>query len=50
MLFQQAEHFCNSVGILQQYSTPSKFPGFDRVGTPQPHQPQEGTFMYNLFH
>lgn len=38
---QQAEHFCNSVGILQQYSTPSKFPGFDRVGTPQPHQPQE---------
>ncbi|XP_011309258.1 mediator of RNA polymerase II transcription subunit 21 isoform X1 [Fopius arisanus] len=38
---QQAEHFCNSVGILQQYSTPSKFPGFDRVGTPQPHQTQE---------
>ncbi|EZA50564.1 hypothetical protein DMN91_003658 [Ooceraea biroi] len=38
---QQAEHFCNSVGILQQYSTPSKFPGFDRIGTPQPHQPQE---------
>lgn len=38
---QQAEHFCNSVGILQQYSTPSKFPGFDRIGTPQPHQQQE---------
>ncbi|KAL6266017.1 hypothetical protein P5V15_002869 [Pogonomyrmex californicus] len=38
---QQAEHFCNSVGILQQYSTPSKFPGFDRIGTPQPHQSQE---------
>ncbi|XP_034934381.1 mediator of RNA polymerase II transcription subunit 21 [Chelonus insularis] len=38
---QQAEHFCNSIGILQQYSTPSKFPGFDRVGTPQPHQTQE---------
>ncbi|KAK0087932.1 hypothetical protein PV325_013708 [Microctonus aethiopoides] len=38
---QQAEHFCNSVGILQQYSTPSKFPGFDRIGTPQPHQTQE---------
>ncbi|XP_016904470.1 mediator of RNA polymerase II transcription subunit 21 [Apis cerana] len=36
---QQAEHFCNSVGILQQYSIPSKF--VDRVGTPQPHQPQE---------
>ncbi|XP_012273709.1 mediator of RNA polymerase II transcription subunit 21 [Orussus abietinus] len=38
---QQAEHFCNSVGILQQYSTPSKFPGFDRIGASQPHQPQE---------
>ncbi|XP_058798372.1 mediator of RNA polymerase II transcription subunit 21 [Phymastichus coffea] len=32
---QQAEYFCNSVGILQQYSTPSKFPGFDRNNTPQ---------------
>ncbi|XP_051159565.1 mediator of RNA polymerase II transcription subunit 21 [Leptopilina boulardi] len=41
MINQQAEHFCNSIGILQQYSTPSKFPGFDRVGTPQPNQPQE---------
>ncbi|XP_043267325.1 mediator of RNA polymerase II transcription subunit 21 [Venturia canescens] len=38
---QQAEHFCNSVGILQQYSTPSKFPGFDRIGMPQPQQTQE---------
>ncbi|XP_046740318.1 mediator of RNA polymerase II transcription subunit 21 [Diprion similis] len=38
---QQAEHFCNSVGILQQYSMPTKFPGFDRIGTPQPHQTQE---------
>ncbi|XP_011504421.1 PREDICTED: mediator of RNA polymerase II transcription subunit 21 [Ceratosolen solmsi marchali] len=38
---QQAEYFCNSVGILQQYSTPSKFPGFDRINTPQLNQPQE---------
>ncbi|XP_001607813.1 mediator of RNA polymerase II transcription subunit 21 [Nasonia vitripennis] len=39
---QQAEYFCNSVGILQQYSTPSKFPGFDRISTPQqPNQSQE---------
>ncbi|KAF7993278.1 hypothetical protein HCN44_006338 [Aphidius gifuensis] len=38
---QQAEHFCNSVGVLQQCSTPSKFPGFDRISTPQPHQSQE---------
>lgn len=41
--FQQAEHFCNSIGILQQFSTPSKFPGFDRSGsqTPQQQQNQE---------
>ncbi|XP_022905576.1 mediator of RNA polymerase II transcription subunit 21 [Onthophagus taurus] len=40
---QQAEHFCNSIGILQQYAAPSKFPGFDRSGsqTPQQQQPQE---------
>lgn len=42
-MFQQAEHFCNSIGILQQFSTPSKFPGFDRSGsqTPQQQQNQE---------
>lgn len=42
-IFQQAEHFCNSIGILQQFSTPSKFPGFDRSGsqTPQQQQNQE---------
>ncbi|XP_041971728.1 mediator of RNA polymerase II transcription subunit 21 [Aricia agestis] len=40
---QQAEHFCNSIGILQQFSTPSKFPGLDRSGsqTPQQQQNQE---------
>ena len=27
---QQADHLCNSIGILQQFSTPSKFPGFER--------------------
>lgn len=42
MHFQQAEHFCNSVGILQQFSTPSKFPGFDRVSSTPQHQTQEG--------
>ena len=31
--FQQAEHFCNSVGILQLSAIPSKFAGFDRPGT-----------------
>ncbi|XP_022124137.1 mediator of RNA polymerase II transcription subunit 21 [Pieris rapae] len=40
---QQAEYFCNSIGVLQQFSTPSKFPGFDRSGsqTPQQQQSQE---------
>nr|CAD7401656.1 unnamed protein product [Timema cristinae] len=35
---QQADNFCNSVGILQQFSTPSKFPGFDRSGSQTPSQ------------
>lgn len=41
---QQAEHFCNSLGVLQQHAPPSHFPGFDRGGggkTPQQQQPQE---------
>lgn len=37
-LFQQAEHFCNSIGILQQCSVPSKFPGFERIGNQQSSQ------------
>lgn len=46
-VLQQAEHFCNSIGILQQFSTPSKFPGFDRSGsqTPQQQQNQEDYAM-----
>uniref|UniRef100_A0A224XNH3 Mediator of RNA polymerase II transcription subunit 21 n=1 Tax=Panstrongylus lignarius TaxID=156445 RepID=A0A224XNH3_9HEMI len=35
---QQAEYFCNSIGILQQNSTPSKFAGFDRSGSQTPQQ------------
>ncbi|CAH0713922.1 unnamed protein product, partial [Brenthis ino] len=44
---QQAEHFCNSIGILQQFSTPGKFHGFDRSGsqTPQQQQNQEDYAM-----
>ncbi|SPP88350.1 blast:Mediator of RNA polymerase II transcription subunit 21 [Drosophila guanche] len=40
---QQAEHFCNAIGIIQQTSYPSKFANFDRTGsqTPNPSQPQE---------
>ena len=40
---QQADNFCNSIGILQQYSTPSKFAGFDRSGSQTPQQQQEGS-------
>jgi mediator of RNA polymerase II transcription subunit 21 len=51
VFFQQADHFCNSIGILQQYSTPSKFPGFDRSGSQTPlQQQQEGVlFLCLLF-
>ncbi|KAL3271160.1 hypothetical protein HHI36_021658 [Cryptolaemus montrouzieri] len=35
---QQAEHFCNSIGILQQFAPPSKFPNFDRTGSQTPQQ------------
>uniref|UniRef100_A0A347ZJ77 Mediator of RNA polymerase II transcription subunit 21 n=1 Tax=Reticulitermes speratus TaxID=60591 RepID=A0A347ZJ77_9NEOP len=43
---QQADHFCNSIGILQQYSTPSKFPGFDRSGSQTPQQQQQEVSDY----
>ena len=44
-----ADHFCNSVGVLQQCAPPSPFPGFDKQGgkTPVP-QPTEG--KKNLSH
>ncbi|KAK7482419.1 hypothetical protein BaRGS_00020935 [Batillaria attramentaria] len=39
---QQAENFCNSVGILQQYATPSPFPGFEKpVGKTAIPEPSE---------
>ncbi|KAK9751229.1 Subunit 21 of Mediator complex [Popillia japonica] len=39
---QQADNFCNSIGILQQYAAPSKFSSFDRSGSQTPQQqPQE---------
>ncbi|PSN52929.1 Mediator of RNA polymerase II transcription subunit 21 [Blattella germanica] len=37
----QADHFCNSIGILQQHAPPSKFPGFDRSGSQTPQQQQQ---------
>ncbi|KAK3721627.1 hypothetical protein RRG08_044708 [Elysia crispata] len=39
---QQAEHFYNSIGILQQCAPPSPFPGFEKPGgKPAPPPPQE---------
>ncbi|KAL4231137.1 Mediator of RNA polymerase II transcription subunit 21 [Mactra antiquata] len=40
---QMGEHFCNSIGILQQYAPPSPFQGFDKQGgkSPVPPPPQE---------
>lgn len=43
--FQQAEHFCNSIGILQQFATPSKFPGFDRSGSQTPQQQTQEDYV-----
>lgn len=30
----QAENFCNSVGIIQQFAKPSFFPDFDKKASP----------------
>lgn len=40
---QMSEHFCNSVGVLQQCAPPSPFQGFDKQGgkSPIPPPPQE---------
>uniref|UniRef100_A0A1B6GV26 Mediator of RNA polymerase II transcription subunit 21 n=1 Tax=Cuerna arida TaxID=1464854 RepID=A0A1B6GV26_9HEMI len=43
---QQAEYFCNSIGILQQYSTPSKFSGFDRSGSQTPQQQEDYAHLF----
>lgn len=42
---QQAEHFCNSIGILQQFAPPSKFPGFDRSGSQTPQQQTQEDYV-----
>ncbi|CAB3377498.1 mediator of RNA polymerase II transcription subunit 21 [Cloeon dipterum] len=43
MVNQQAENFCNSIGVLQQSATPSKFSGS------QTPQQQEGEDYASLF-
>ncbi|RZC36837.1 mediator of RNA polymerase II transcription subunit 21 [Asbolus verrucosus] len=42
---QQAEHFCNSIGILQQFAPPSKFPSFDRSGSQTPQQQSQEDYV-----
>lgn len=42
---QQAENFCNSIGVLQQFSQPSFFPEFDKsskTGTTQQGNQMQG--------
>ncbi|XP_050503127.1 mediator of RNA polymerase II transcription subunit 21 [Diabrotica virgifera virgifera] len=46
---KQAEHFCNSIGILQQFASPSKFPNFDRSGSQTPQQQQNQEDYVQLF-
>lgn len=43
IILQQADNFCNSIGILQQCALPSKFSNFDRNGSQTPQQ-QEGVY------
>ena len=39
---QQADNFCNSIGVLQQYAQPSFFPEFEKSkSTPNPPTNQE---------
>ncbi|GFR82648.1 mediator of RNA polymerase II transcription subunit 21 [Elysia marginata] len=43
---QQAEHFYNSIGILQQCAPPSPFTGFEKPGgKPASPPPQEVSFQ-----
>ncbi|XP_017768911.1 PREDICTED: mediator of RNA polymerase II transcription subunit 21 [Nicrophorus vespilloides] len=42
---QQADNFCNSIGILQQFASPSKFSGFDRSGSQTPQQQSQEDYV-----
>lgn len=44
---QQAEHFCNSIGILQQFASPGKFQS-ERGGSQTPSQPPAGQEDYAM--
>lgn len=50
IILQQADNFCNSIGILQQSALPSKFSNFDRNGSQTPQQQEAGMFcIFKLF-
>ncbi|CAH1723443.1 unnamed protein product [Macrosiphum euphorbiae] len=44
---QQADNFCNSIGILQQCALPSKFSNFDRNGSQTPQQQEDYTSLFS---
>ncbi|XP_050544095.1 mediator of RNA polymerase II transcription subunit 21 isoform X3 [Daktulosphaira vitifoliae] len=44
---QQADNFCNSIGILQQSAVPSKFSNFDRNGSQTPQQQEDYTTLFS---
>jgi len=41
---QQAEHFFNSIGILQQFAPNSPFPGFEKLGGKPPSPPPQDDY------
>ena len=50
-MFQQAENFCNSVGVLQQFATSSQFTGFERPASktapPQPEPTEDYAALFS---
>ncbi|XP_070572129.1 mediator of RNA polymerase II transcription subunit 21-like [Ptychodera flava] len=42
---QLADHFCNSIGVLQEASVPGKFSGFDKQESSDQLQPTEETSL-----
>ncbi|KAK7595406.1 hypothetical protein V9T40_013231 [Parthenolecanium corni] len=45
---QQAENFCNAIGILQQIAPPSKFAAFDRNGSQTPQQQEDFAQLFAI--
>lgn len=46
---QMGEHFCNSVGVLQQCAPSSQFPSFDKQGgkSPVTQQPEDYAVVFS---